>query len=1298
MRRTQSAKSGRSFVTNSSTRHFNTAISTLFFAVSLLGSRASFAKDLDPIVVNGTAPGCSAGQIYVVNESNPNATGCVSIGGGGAPSGSGGNSGGAGLGGGGGVQTSASTTLTVDKDNSKDPTCPQGDPIAIGSGTKVEMVTDFAMPGEMGLKFERYYMSRGIHGSLGGAAGWTDSLDFELHSVCLATGDPSCTTAIFMRPDGSEINFQQSPAAASGAFLTGPFTEVGGGGLAKLTYTANGSGPGSYTVIDEDGMVYTWTQDVANGAFPSNKGILASIKDPSGIGWAITHPSTGVTRVTHTSGRYMTLTTTGSSGGVTSLTVVDPAGNNYVYQAVSQNTSHWNLIPAGLGSVSFPGSTPVTIQYKYSVFDPSTGYAFPKGLTEVDYNGVAHDLTTYDTNHNALSTSLADGTQKTSFVYGTNSVGTTVKITNPLGHVSVYQYNSHNLPISVTGQASAHCAASLSQVTYDANDNMRSKVDNNGNTTQYTYAATGQLLQTVEAAGTAIARTTNYVWDSTPGTDRLLSVTVAGWSQTSYAYNARNRLASISVRNLSSDGIANQTLTTSYGYTLYANGMVKTMTVTHPSPGNSDIDTYQYDVLGNLTSVIDGLGHATTYSNYNGLGEPGRMVGANGNVTDFTYDGRGLLLTKTTHPNGTTAQWVYAYDQFGMVNKATAPDSEVTAWNRNAVGVLQTITHNDKDGTSTETFGYDANGDITSDTVTRNGTVSLAKTVSYDELGRPYRQQGMHGQSLTYTYDGNSNVRSTTNAMGHAASFTYDALNRVSQTTESGGASPAIPSAAPSLSAPANSNTGGYTVSWTGVTGATAYTLQQQINGGAWQTVEYTASTTWSAVGKSNGTYGYRVQACNSSGCGPWSGIASVVVALAPTSAPSVSAPANSSTGSYAVSWNSVATAISYALQEQVNGGGWSTVQASSARTWNTSGRANASYGYRVQACNASGCGPWSGTATVSVLLPPQSAPSLSVPASSTNGAYAVSWASVGYVTRYTLQEQVNGGGWSTVQATGARSWSTSGRANASYGYRVQACNASGCGPWSGTDTIAVKVVPQAPTLSAPASDSNGAYAVSWTGVAYATSHTLQEQINGGVWTSVYTGASRSWSTSGHAAGTYGYRVQACDTYGCSGWSLVRTVTVSIPIGVNGHTYTSATTIPPGGNPLTPGGGSAAGHIGIRIASGTTWQVYNSGMIFRGGTMASGPIPAAAVTVRFTWTFIGVPSGYFDGQGGVSNSAPSPTSVSSNPASQYVSKTMSGAAIEAGRTYSVKVDFFNATGANISSSTCTLTAELVGSP
>jgi len=328
------------------------------------------------------------------------------------------------------------------------------------------------------------------------------------------------------------------------------------------------------------------------------------------------------------------------------------------------------------------------------------------------------------------------------------------------------------------------------------------------------------------------------------------------------------------------------------------------------------------------------------------------------------------------------------------------------------------------------------------------------------------------------------------------------------------------------------------------------------------------------------------------------------------------------------------------------------------------------------------------------VLLPPQSAPAPSLPASSTNGAYTVSWTAVGDAASYTLQEQVNGGGWATVQSSSAMSWSTSGRANASYGYRVQACNSSGCGPWSGTAAIAVKVVPVAPSLSVPASNASGAYTASWGGVAYATSYTLQEQVNGGSWASVYSGASGSWSTSGRAAGTYGYRVQACDTYGCSGWSPVGTVTVSIPIGINGQSYTQITYLPAGGNPVTPGGGSAAGDIGIRIANGTTWQIYSDGRRLGGGTMASGPVPAAAVTVQFTWTFLGVPSGYSDGQGGVSNGASSPTAVTSNPSSQYATKTMSGATTQAGRTYSVRVDFFNATGAKISSSTCTLTAEL----
>lgn len=986
------------------------------------------------------------------------------------------------------------------------------DPIDASSGNKVETETDFALPGEMGLTFQRYYMSRNVHGSATGGPGWTDNLDVELHSISLSAGDPSSTTVTYMRPDGSQLQFSQTYAAAAGTFLVGPFTEVGGGGLATLTYNGNGT----YTLVDEDAQRYTWSEDTVTGAFPSNKGILTSIKDPSGIGWNITRPSSTVTVVTHTSGRTMTLTTTpAANGGVSALTVSDPAGNKYVYQAGSQNTTTWNLIPAGLASVSLPGSNPVTIQYGYTPFNPGGGFSVLRGLTEVDYNGVAHDVTTYDTNGNALSAGLADGTQKTSLVYSSNSTGAVVTITNPLGHVTVYQYNAQALPISVTGQASSLCAATLSQMTYDSNGNMQSEVDNNGNTTSYTYAATGQLQQKIEGVGTSVARTTNIVWDPTPGTDRMLSVTVVGWSQTSYTYNAQNRLASVSVKNLSANGTANQTLTTSYQYTLYANGMVQTMSVIHPSPGNSNTDVYSFDTLGNLTSLANGLGQTTTYSNYNALGEPQHMVEPNGNTTDLTYDGRGLKLTQTTYPNGTAATWTSAYDQFGLLSQLSAPDGEVTTWNRNAEGVVQTITHNDKDGASTETFGYDANGDVTSDVVARGSVVGLSRSTSYDQLGRVHQQTGNNGQSLTYAYDGNGNVQSITNAAGHTTSYLYDALNRTTTVTDSGGASATPPGTAPALSAPASSANGTYTVSWSSVTGAT-----------------------------------------------------------------------------------------SYLLQEQANGGGWTAVQNTSALSWGASGKANGSYGYRVSACNAIGCGPWSATTTVSVAVVPGSAPTLSVPSSNTSGAYSVTWSSV----------------------------------------------------------------------------------------TYATSYTLQEQVNGGAWAAAYTGAALSWSTSGRAAGTYGYRIQACNTYGCSGWSSTGTVTVSMPIAANGQSYTSTAII--------PSGQSSTGNIGFDIATGNTWEVFSvlNGPGHLHSKLATGPVPASAVTVQYTWTYVGVPSGYVDGQGSVSNGASSPTAISSNPTSQYTTASYSGTSTVVGRTYQVRVDFFNATGANISSSTCTLTAELDGSP
>ncbi|HEV2621832.1 MAG TPA: hypothetical protein VGU65_07070 [Frateuria sp.] len=355
------------------------------------------------------------------------------------------------------------------------------------------------------------------------------------------------------------------------------------------------------------------------------------------------------------------------------------------------------------------------------------------------------------------------------------------------------------------------------------------------------------------------------------------------------------------------------------------------------------------------------------------------------------------------------------------------------------------------------------------------------------------------------------------------------------------------PTSTPGLSAPASNGTGSYTVSWGSVATATSYTLQISSNGGGtWSTAYNGSATSWSASGQGNGSYTYRAQGCNVGGCGPWSGAGTTTVLLPPASAPGLSVPGSSATGSYTVSWSGVATATSYVLQISFDSGGWSTVQSSGATGWAASGQATGTYAYQVQACNASGCGPWSSAGTISVLLPPGSAPSLSVPSNNNTGAYTVSWGWVATAASYNLQESANGGGWNTMQAGSATSWNASGRTTGTYAYRVQACNASGCGPWSGSASVSVLLAPTTPTgLSAtlyattdPTLRPSTRYSLtaSWPAVVGAASYNFQNcQPNGVCSTTTTTATSIPEFLVGGA--TVSVALQACNAIGCSPWS-----------------------------------------------------------------------------------------------------------------------------------------------------------------
>ncbi len=330
----------------------------------------------------------------------------------------------------------------------------------------------------------------------------------------------------------------------------------------------------------------------------------------------------------------------------------------------------------------------------------------------------------------------------------------------------------------------------------------------------------------------------------------------------------------------------------------------------------------------------------------------------------------------------------------------------------------------------------------------------------------------------------------------------------------------------------------------------------------------------------------------------------------APGSAPTLTAPSVGAQGNFTVSWTGVGTATSYSLERNINGAGWTAVYSGAGNSQTYSAQAAGSYSFRVNACNAAGCGPVSATATVQSLYSPASAPALTVPATGANGAFTVSWTAVGGATAYVLDRSDNGGAWASIYNGAATSQGYSGHAAGTFAYRVTACNAAGCGPTSGAGTIQVIYAPtSAPTLSAPASSGTGSYTVSWGSVGGAASYQLQESVNGGGWSGLYNGAATSLAVSGRTSATYGYRAVACNSVGCGPYSGTASTVVSyipaVPTGLGGSKYQDTEVQPPvtywqvNWNAST---GASYYQVQMQVGTGAITQYYSGPLTSTDGT------------------------------------------------------------------------------------------------
>src|SRR3546814_18554834 len=96
---------------------------------------------------------------------------------------------------------------------------------------------------------------------------------------------------------------------------------------------------------------------------------------------------------------------------------------------------------------------------------------------------------------------------------------------------------------------------------------------------------------------------------------------------------------------------------------------------------------------------------------------------------------------------------------------------------------------------------------------------------------------------------------------------------------------------------------GAFAVSWTSVSAATRYELQQRKDGGSWSVAYNSSGLGKTTSGLSNGSYEYRVRACNAGGCAAFSAIKTAVVTPPPANPPHLTAPATAKHGAFTVRW-----------------------------------------------------------------------------------------------------------------------------------------------------------------------------------------------------------------------------------------------------------------------------------------------------------------------------------------------------------------------------------------------------------
>ncbi len=536
-------------------------------------------------------------------------------------------------------------------------------------------------------------------------------------------------------------------------------------------------------------------------------GLPTSIRDHRNVGYTFTYTSNRLTKVTHSSGRSISVAWT--SGLISSITAPNGQVYNYGYDANGVLSSV--IYPGGLG----------TKTYHYE--DSTANYA----LTGYSIDGVRKTRYAYQADGKVAWSGRESAIERDTFAYGSNYTD----VTNVLGQKTRYTFTTINglkYLTSTSRPASTACPAGVAATDYDSRGYPTRKADFAGYQTFYTYNDRGELLELRSGVGpapgnsTANQQRTTFAWDTTRGLmtrESRYGNSGSIQAETVYTYYpetdaARARLLQ-KVEQCAPNCTSGPKRTTTYTYNIHSNRLIQTATIDGPLNGSGDAVTYQYDTEGNLTSVTNGLGHLTTYAGHDAMGRPGSMTDANGLVTQYTWDLKGRLTRTrmvgpggnrdwtttwrsddqpfaTTRPGGITFNYLYTSigrlseirELRGSVYGTNSLDRMLITYDA-ASNVVRRRTGYQSDSvefvqTDNEQYAYDAGGFLE-----RSWQTSGQETLyQYDVNGQLAGVSDPLGRTTTYLYDSHGRKKTVTDPLSKQTTLGYDVLGRLSSVTD----------------------------------------------------------------------------------------------------------------------------------------------------------------------------------------------------------------------------------------------------------------------------------------------------------------------------------------------------------------------------------------------------------------------------------------------------------------------------------------------------------------------------------